>query len=128
MIIDKILSQDRLRDLRNLAISIAKGYALQKDEARVLWRVLEDAGYVKPLNQDVREVVTESLAPVDEPCSCVAELRDMLLQRENKGREKYGTTVGARSDLSTADWCQHAIEELLDAAVYLTKVKREVEK
>ena len=41
-----------------------------------------------------------------------------LIEREQKGFEKYGTTVD-RDDLSLCDWLKHALEETLDKANYL---------
>lgn len=46
----------------------------------------------------------------------------LLRERHDKGLAKYGTTVD-RTDLTHAQWCQHAIEELLDGAAYLMRVK-----
>ena len=41
--------------------------------------------------------------------------------REERGLMKYGTTVD-RTDLTQAQWLQHAYEEALDLAIYLKKV------
>ena len=46
---------------------------------------------------------------------------DDLLQRENKGKKEYGTTMD-RTDLSEQDWLQHAYEESLDLSIYLKKI------
>lgn len=54
------------------------------------------------------------------------EIIEMLKTRSNLGFEKYGTTMD-RTDLKGSDWCQHAIEELLDGAQYLLKVKKDFE-
>jgi hypothetical protein len=47
----------------------------------------------------------------------IAELK----VREERGLSKYGTTVD-RTDLTQAQWLQHAYEEALDLAIYLKKV------
>ena len=47
----------------------------------------------------------------------IAELK----VREERGLMKYGTTVD-RTDLTQAQWMQHAYEEALDLAIYLKKV------
>lgn len=47
-----------------------------------------------------------------------------ILERRDVGRSKYGTTM-ERKDLSLLEWLQHLQEELLDAAVYVEKLKRE---
>ena len=49
----------------------------------------------------------------------VAQLRT----RAEKGKEKYGTTM-ERDDLTFAEWIQHLQEELMDAAVYIEKIKQ----
>jgi hypothetical protein len=50
-----------------------------------------------------------------------------LRTRAEKGREKYGTTM-ERDDLTLMQWLQHLQEELMDAAVYVEKLKGEIEK
>lgn len=39
-----------------------------------------------------------------------------------KGLQKYGVTV-ARTDLKLSEWLQHLQEELMDAAVYVERLK-----
>jgi hypothetical protein len=51
------------------------------------------------------------------------EIVEMLRSRSDVGLKKYGVSMD-RTDLSHADWCQHAIEELLDGAQYLLQVKQ----
>jgi hypothetical protein len=46
-------------------------------------------------------------------------------ERAEKGYNKYGTDMD-RTDLSVADWAQHLREELMDALVYLTRLKKDV--
>lgn len=58
--------------------------------------------------------------------SNVLNVIDQLLQREKKGLLKYGTTT-EREDLETVEWLQHLQEELMDAAVYIEKLKGEYE-
>ncbi len=47
-----------------------------------------------------------------------------FMDRSNLGLEKYGTTLD-RDDLSTLEWINHAQEELMDAILYLERLKRE---
>ena len=54
--------------------------------------------------------------------SNVLRVIEQLEQREKKGLLKYGTTT-ERKDLSTVEWLQHLQEELMDAAVYIEKLK-----
>jgi hypothetical protein len=52
----------------------------------------------------------------------VLRVIEQLEQREKKGLLKYGTTT-ERKDLSVMEWLQHLQEELMDAAVYIEKLK-----
>jgi hypothetical protein len=54
------------------------------------------------------------------------EISDMLMERSAVGLAKYGTTMD-RTDLKGSEWCQHAIEEMLDGAQYLLRVKKMLE-
>lgn len=49
-----------------------------------------------------------------------------LLLRAKIGEKKYGTTM-ERNDLSLKEWLQHLQEEILDAAVYIEKLKQEIQ-
>ena len=49
---------------------------------------------------------------------------DRINQRAEIGKEKYGVTM-ERTDLSTYDWLNHLQEELLDAVIYIEKLKDE---
>lgn len=44
--------------------------------------------------------------------------------RAIKGKERYGVTM-ERNDLSFLDWVTHLQEELMDATIYLEKLKFE---
>lgn len=54
------------------------------------------------------------------PSTIIALVQADLFEREQRGLNKYGTTVD-RKDLSELEWLQHAYEEALDLAVYLKK-------
>jgi hypothetical protein len=51
----------------------------------------------------------------------VTQLRD----REAEGLRKYGVNT-ERVDLTTLQWLQHLQEELMDASVYIEKLKNEI--
>ena len=51
----------------------------------------------------------------------ITQLRD----REEEGLLKYGVNT-ERTDLSTLQWLQHLQEELMDATVYIEKLKNEM--
>lgn len=52
---------------------------------------------------------------------------EQIQNRAATGEKKYGVTM-AREDLSFPEWLQHLQEELLDAAVYVEKLKEGYEK
>jgi hypothetical protein len=54
--------------------------------------------------------------------SIVDSIIDELIDRSRVGRLKYRTDLD-RKDLSLSQWLQHAIEEHLDAVLYLKKIK-----
>lgn len=48
----------------------------------------------------------------------------MYEQRAEKGRAKYGVTT-ERTDINLVGWLQHLQEELMDATVYIERLKHE---
>lgn len=44
-------------------------------------------------------------------------------RRSEIGQKKYGTTLD-RTDLEVLDWINHAQEELMDAILYLEKLRQ----
>ena len=55
----------------------------------------------------------------------VESVIDQFRTRAEEGKRKYGTTM-ERDDLSPLQWLQHLQEELMDAAVYVEKLKGEI--
>ena len=55
----------------------------------------------------------------------VAAVIHSFQERSRAGQIKYGTTLD-RTDLSPQQWAQHMQEELMDAILYLERLKREV--
>lgn len=53
----------------------------------------------------------------------VLAVAEQLHERSRVGYLKYKTNT-TRQDLSTLDWLQHLQEELLDASVYIERLKR----
>jgi hypothetical protein len=45
-----------------------------------------------------------------------------MSDRSKEGIKTYGKTM-MRNDIKTTEWIDHAIEELLDGAIYLERVK-----
>jgi len=55
----------------------------------------------------------------------VEAIRQSLLERMQRGYAKYGVTT-ERTDIDLLGWLQHLQEELLDAAVYVERLKDEL--
>lgn len=55
----------------------------------------------------------------------VEKVSCLLRSRMDVGFKKYGTTT-QRTDIDLLGWLQHLQEELLDAAVYIERLKTEV--
>ena len=69
------------------------------------------------------ELETEfEIHPIDKNVEAV---RRLLWQRMGAGYAKYGTTT-ERTDIDMLGWLQHLQEELLDAAVYVERLKDEL--
>ena len=52
----------------------------------------------------------------------VENLVEKMQERAKMGHEKYGTTMD-RKDLTETEWETHLQEELMDAAIYMTKLR-----
>lgn len=57
----------------------------------------------------------------------VEAVRAKLLERSSRGQAKYGTTL-TRDDFDTLDWIRHAQEEVMDMALYLERLYRDIER
>ena len=55
----------------------------------------------------------------------VASVVHEFQERSRAGQLKYGTTLD-RTDLTPQQWAQHMQEELMDAILYLERLKREM--
>ena len=55
----------------------------------------------------------------------VEKVITQLRTREEQGMNKYGVNT-ERTDLTTLEWLQHLQEELMDASVYIEKLKHEL--
>ena len=55
----------------------------------------------------------------------VENVCNALREREERGMSKYGVNT-MREDLSSLEWLQHLQEELMDASVYIEKLKGEI--
>jgi len=55
----------------------------------------------------------------------VQEIKDKFEQRSQLGIKKYGTTL-ERDDLSAEEWVNHLQDELMDAILYLQRLKHDI--
>jgi hypothetical protein len=54
----------------------------------------------------------------------VSKVISTLMSRSETGMRKYGVTMD-RDDLTFTQWMQHLQEELMDAIIYIEKLKDE---
>jgi hypothetical protein len=59
----------------------------------------------------------------EEQDSIVKSVVNSYKERSRVGIEKYNKTMD-RNDLSTSEWLQHLQEELMDATLYIEKLKQ----
>ena len=52
----------------------------------------------------------------------VVRVVDRIAERSEEGMKKYGVSM-ERDDISIVGWIDHTIEELLDASVYLERLR-----
>jgi hypothetical protein len=62
---------------------------------------------------------------IDNKDTVVYRIAHLLRSRSETGIRKYGTTLD-RTDLEVKQWIDHAIEEALDLALYLERIKSEL--
>lgn len=56
----------------------------------------------------------------------VKSVVDKYQQRSDTGQKKYGTSLD-RGDLNLLEWLNHLQEELMDATLYIEKLKSEIQ-
>ena len=57
--------------------------------------------------------------------SIVKSVMAKFYERSQTGLRKYGTTLD-RNDLNTLEWLNHLQEELMDATLYVERLKQEL--
>ena len=57
--------------------------------------------------------------------SIVKSVLDKFKERSEEGIKKYGVTLD-REDLNGLEWLTHLQEELMDATLYIEKLKKEL--
>ena len=56
----------------------------------------------------------------------VNKVIDQMVKRSNMGMIKYGKSI-MDNNLSLSEWLTHAIEESLDQAIYMERIKYELD-
>ena len=56
----------------------------------------------------------------------VEKVIKLFRKRSKRGIEKYGVTL-EHNDLSNVEWLQHLQEELMDAALYVERIKQAID-
>ena len=78
-----------------------------------------DLGTITVHDREYYESKTRQVLKAD---SIVDSIVDKFISRSNVGKAKYGTTLD-REDWSLEQWIEAAIEEHMDAILYLQKIK-----
>ena len=65
----------------------------------------------------------EEIPHENELDSVVKSVMKKYIERSLIGKKKYGTTLD-REDLTIVEWINHTQEELMDATLYLEKLKK----
>ena len=70
-------------------------------------------------------VAKEDFVQINMKDSILESVLDKFKQRSEEGIKKYGVTMD-RKDLSGLEWLTHLQEELMDATLYIEKLKKEL--
>jgi len=84
--------------------------------------------YLHFSNQNRLEAPCQNIESISSPVvftndTIVNTVIESFISRSNLGFKKYNKTLD-REDLSTVDWVNHAQEELMDAILYLERLKK----
>lgn len=80
-----------------------------------------------PLTGEVDPIYTmDNTRTIKKTDSIVDSIVDKFIERASMGKEKYGCDLD-REDLGLLDFINHALEEHMDAILYLQKVKKMLE-
>ena len=106
----------------NEYVSCCETFPDEKGTWGIVWKPYR--GLINKNIEESTKIITEE--SVSKQDSIVAEIRELLLQRSETGIKKYSTTLD-RKDLKPSEWCQHLLEELLDASGYVLRLKKDLE-
>lgn len=84
--------------------------------------VLPQAGIVKPIEQQLNETYKATMLNRFNGDPIVESVINKYISRSNKGLKTYGTTL-EENKAPISEWLTHLQEELMDAALYVEKLK-----
>ena len=74
---------------------------------------------------EVEAVAKQDFVQINMKDSIVESVLEKFKQRSEEGIKKYGVTMD-RKDLNGLEWLTHLQEELMDATLYIEKLKKEL--
>lgn len=112
------------QELRDIALAVEAGAEWEVDDLTLGFRQPQPGCTLESYIKNGWKVRLKP-KPVTRP-SIEDEVINLIQKRREAGLAKYGVSMD-RKDLNLSQWAQHAIEEALDLAIYLTKFKQEHE-
>jgi hypothetical protein len=103
-------------------LTLNNEYFVYKNEEG--FHILEDGVVVLDNYNDVRFIPNECFVFTETKDSVVESVLSAFKRRSERGIDKYGVTLD-RTDLSTLEWLKHLQEELMDATLYIERLKQE---
>lgn len=94
------------------------------DERDGSFQITDDIGLTWIIPTCQLEILTEQVN--ENTDSIVESVLSRFKQRSEAGIKKYNTTLD-RNDLNTLQWLTHLQEELMDATLYIERLKQEYE-
>ena len=69
--------------------------------------------------------ITYEQEPIQQEDSILVAVMAKYYERSKRGKQKYGTNLD-RKDIDLIGWLNHLQEELMDATLYIEKLKKEI--
>lgn len=69
--------------------------------------------------------ITHDQEPIQQEDSILVAVMTKYYERNKRGQAKYGTNLD-RKDIDIIGWMNHLQEELMDATLYIEKLKKEL--
>ena len=69
--------------------------------------------------------ITHENEPIQQEDSILVAVMAKYYERSKRGQQKYGTNLD-RNDVDLTGWLNHLQEELMDATLYIEKLKKEI--